>query len=167
MEADLSFYEFATLLASAIAAFISIIAIIASSYAMLGQNRLQQENLKLQKSVSDLAAKQLEMLLADEQNKLLVKFRLEIYQQGRGYKFYLTNKGSKEAANVRLAFEDMSQIIQDEYNEKFPMAKMEPSQIVSLIASLDSQSPIIHKAKVEWINPDGSSGTQDLFCSIV
>ncbi len=154
------------LFATAIACF----AVLVSLIAWNGQRKLQREANDLQRATAKLAEKQLELLLHDERGKSAARLSLDLFRDGKTYRFRLTNVGEAEArdAEIELVLQrlDDSPIIASEYAEKFPAKRLMPGSSVTLIAALHLGSPTAYNAILSWTNPDGARVKEEAYVSL-
>src|SRR5690606_15664884 len=120
------------LLATAIACF----AVLVSLIAWNGQRKLQREANDLQRATSKLAEKQLELLLREERGKSVARLSLELFRDGKTYRFRLRNVGEAEARDAEIEMvvqrpED-NPIVPSEYAQKFPVKRLMPGSSVTL-----------------------------------
>jgi hypothetical protein len=154
------------LFATAIACF----AVLVSLIAWNGQRRLQREANDLQRATSKLAEKQLELLLREERGKGSARLSLDLFRDGKTYRFRLSNVGEAEARDAELELvlqrpED-SPLIPSEYAEKFPAKRLLPGSSVTLIAALHLGSPTAYNAMLSWTNPDGKRVQEEAYVAL-
>jgi hypothetical protein len=156
-------YELLSVLISCIAAVISLV-------VWNGQRRLQRESIELQRATSELAKKQLELLLIQERGKNTARLSLDLVRDGKSFRFKITNISDVDATNIELKLllkkpED-SPIIESEYREKFPAKRLGPGSSVTLIAALHIGSPSAYNAVLTWTNPDGSVSEEETYAAL-
>ena len=148
----MTLFEALTLIAACLAMIVSL-------GTWWGQRKLQKEANDLQRATSELAKKQLEILLREEKGTSQARLSLSLVKDGKTFRFRITNVGDADARDVELRLllkdEKDSPIIASEYNEKFPAKKLSPSSSVTLIAALHLGSPTAYNAVLKWTNPDG------------
>jgi hypothetical protein len=162
-------YEIVSIIISCIALAASIWISFAQRRASVAQRKLQSEANDLQRAISELAKKQLEILLRDEAGKHMARVSLDLAREGRDYRFYIRNLGTEEARDVAMELlvePKNSPIIQSEYDEKFPVKRLQPGSSVSLIAALHLGSPMAYNAKMSWTNPDGSRVEEEMYTAL-
>jgi hypothetical protein len=147
-------YEVLSILISCVAAVISLA-------VWSGQRKLAREANDLQRATSELAKKQLEILLREEKGKNTARLSLELVRQSTStFRFRLTNVSEVDARDVelKLLLKDpaRSPIIDSDYTSKFPAPRIAPGTSISLIAALTLSSPTAYNALIKWTNPDGS-----------
>lgn len=149
---------------------ISFTALALSGYALFTQRRLQRENNELQKATSDLARKQLEMLVRDDHAKTSARIKLDLFRDGKTYRFRLTNISDVDARNVsfNLLLNDGEDnpLIESEVQEKLPAPKLSPGSDMTLIAALHMGTPTAYRARITWKDPDGSEVSNDTYVSL-
>lgn len=154
------------LFATAVACF----AVLVSLIVWNGQRKLQREANDLQRATAKLAEKQLELLLRDERGKSAARLSLDLFRDGKTYRFRLTNVGEAEArdAEIELVLQrpDDSPIIDSEYAEKFPAKRLMPGSSVTLIAALHLGSPTAYNAILSWTNPDGTRVKEEAYVAL-
>ena len=149
---------------------IACFAVLVSLIAWNGQRKLQREANDLQRATAKLAEKQLELLLRDERGKSAARLSLDLFRDGKTYRFRLTNVGEAEArdAEIELVLQrpDDSPIIASEYAEKFPAKRLMPGSSVTLIAALHLGSPTAYNAILSWTNPDGTLVKEEAYVAL-
>lgn len=149
---------------------IACIAVIVSLAVWVGQRKIQRESNDLQRATSELAKKQLEILLREEQGKNTARLSLDLFRDGKTYRFRITNISEVDAIDVELELlvkkpED-SPLIASEYAEKFPAMKISPHSSITLIAALHFGSPTAYNALLKWTNPDGSKAQEETYVAL-
>ena len=153
-----------------LATALACIAVIVSLISWNGQRKLQREANDLQWATSKLAEKQLELLLREERGKSVARLSLDLYRDGKGFRFKLTNVGEAEARDAEITFvlqrpED-NPIISSDYSSKFPAKRLMPGSSVTLIAALHLGSPSAYNAILSWTNPDGSRVEEEAYAAL-
>jgi hypothetical protein len=152
MESNLTFFETLSIVIACIAAFISLI-------VWNGQRKIQRESIELQRATSDLAKKQLEILVSEDQEKSSARLKFNLVKSGTSYKFYITNIGNVDASNVdfKLLLDkpELSPLIASDVESKLPAPRLSPGSQISLIAAIHKGSPSAYNALLSWTNPDG------------
>lgn len=117
-----------------------------STKASVAQRKLQTEANDLQRATSELAKKQLEMLHREDAGKNKARLSLDLVREGRtNFRFHIRNLGDADATDVELELlvdSKNNPIVQDQYDEKFPIKRLQPGSSVSLIAALHLGSPM-------------------------
>ena len=154
-----------------IATVLSVAAIGISVYALRAQHRLQKESNDLQSATSELARKQLELLVRDEQGRDKARIALDFIKESRtSFRFVITNISDVDAQNVNLELlldnPDDSPLIASEVKSKLPAPKLSPGSSLTLIAALHMGSPLAYRAKLTWTNPDGTESVDETFVSL-
>ncbi|MDF1688375.1 MAG: hypothetical protein P1U35_02060 [Cycloclasticus sp.] len=155
--------EVLTLIISCIAAFISLV-------VWNGQRKLHKESNDLQRATSELAKKQLEILVREDIEKTSARLRLDLVKDGKGYRFIITNIGKVDAMDVDLELllekPEHSPLIKSDYEAKLPAKKLSPDSSLSLIAALSFGKPTAFNAKLSWKNPDGGVQQDETYASL-
>jgi hypothetical protein len=144
---------------------------VVSLIVWVGQRKLQRESNDLQRATSELAKKQLEMLLREEQGKNTARLKLDLVRDGRSsFRFVITNISEVVARDVELELllkdgED-SPIVAQEYSTKFPAKMLGPRTSISLIAALTLSSPTAFNALLRWTNADGSRTEDETYIAL-
>jgi hypothetical protein len=144
----------------ALSIVVSCIAVVLSLVVWNGQRRMQREANDLQRATSELAKKQLEILLREEQGKNSARLSVSLKRDGKGFKFWITNISDVDAKDVDFALvvarpED-NPLVKSEYEQKFPAKRLQPGESVSLLAALFLSSPTGFNTTLKWTNPDGT-----------
>ena len=145
------------------------IATIVSLVVWIGQRKIQREANDLQRATSELAKKQLEILLREEKGKNAARLSFDIFRDGKTYRFGITNISDVAAKNVDLRLlvqpED-SPLVKSDYEAKFPIPILQPGGSVSLIAAIHFGSPTAYNAVLSWINPDGAEVSEETYAAL-
>jgi len=149
---------------------LACIAVIVTFVVWTGQRKMQRESNDLQRATSELAKKQLEILLREEQGKNTARLSLDLFRDGKTYRFRITNISDVDARDVEMELlvkePKDSPIISSEYAEKFPAKKIPPGSSVTLIAALHFGSPTAYNALLKWTNPDGSRAQEETYVAL-
>lgn len=145
-------------------------AVIVSCVVWRGHQKLQRESNDLQRATSELARKQLEILLREEKGKNTARLLLDLFKDEKTYRFRITNISEVDASDVEMELlvkkpED-NPIISSEYVQKFPAEKIPPGSSVTLIAALHLGSPTAYNALLKWTNPDGTKVQEKTYVAL-
>ena len=158
----MSKYEMLSVLLGCIATIVSLL-------VWGGQRRIQREANDLQRATSELAKKQLEILLREEKGKNAARLSFDIFKDGKTYRFRITNISDVVAKNVDLRLlvkpED-SPLVKNDYEAKFPVPILQPSSSVTLIAATHFGSPSAYNAVLSWVNPDGEEVSEETYAAL-
>ena len=156
-------YEILSVVIACIAALVSLV-------VWVWQRKIQRESNDLQRATSELAKKQLEILLREEKGKNAARLSLDLFQDGKTYRFRVTNISEVDARDVEMELvvkkQEDSPLISSEYAEKFPAKKIPPGNSVTLIAALHLGSPTAYNALLKWTNPDGSKVQEETYVAL-
>lgn len=149
---------------------LACVAVIVSLVVWSGQRRMQREANDLQRATSELAKKQLAILLREEKGKVVAKISLDLFKDGKTYRFRISNIGEVEARDVELNVlvqnpED-NPVIESEYAQKFPAKILNPGSSITLIAALHLGSPSAYNALLKWTNPDGTKVSEETYVAL-
>jgi len=149
---------------------IACIAVIVSLVVWSGQRKIQSESNGLQRATSELAKKQLEILLREERGQNTARLSLDLFQDGTTHRFRITNISDVDARDVEMELlikkPQDSPIISSEYAEKFPAKTIPPGSSITLIAALHFGSPMAYNALLKWTNPDGSKAEEETYVAL-
>lgn len=156
-------YEILSILLGCIATFVSLV-------VWFGQRKIQKESNDLQRATSELAKKQLEILLREEKGKNTSRLSFDIFKDGKTHRFRITNISDVDARDVELQLlvekpED-SPLISSDYNSKFPVPILQPNCSVTLIAAIHLGSPTAYNALLSWKNPDGTFVQEETYAAL-
>ena len=158
----MSKYEILSVLLGCIATIVSLV-------VWVGQRRVQKESNYLQRATSELAKKQLEILLREEKGKSAARLSFDIFKDGKTYRFRITNISDVDAKKVDLRLlvkpED-SPLVKNDYEAKFPVPKLQPGSSVTLIAAIHFGSPTAYNAVLSWVNPDGTEVSEETYAAL-
>jgi hypothetical protein len=145
------------------------IATIVSLFVWRGQKKIQREANDLQRATSELAKKQLEVLLREEKGKNSARLSLDILKDGKTYRFRIANISDVAARNVDLRLlvkPEESPLVKTDYEAKFPLPILQPGGSVSLIAAIHFGSPTAYNAVLSWVNPDGAEVSEETYAAL-
>ena len=149
---------------------IACIAAIVSLLVWNGQRKLQREANDLQRATSELARKQLEILLRDEKGKNTARVAIDLVREGKVHRFRITNISDVEARDVEIELllenSEDSPIVQNEYASKFPATKLPPGNSITLIADIHFGSRLAYNVLLKWTNPDGSRSEEETYVAL-
>ena len=158
----MSKYEILSVLLGCIATIVSLV-------VWVGQRKIQKESNDLQRATSELAKKQLEILLREEKGKSAARLSFDIFKDGKTYRFRITNISDVDAKKVDLRLlvkpED-SPLVKNDYEAKFPVPKLQPGSSITLIASIHFGSPTAYNAELSWVNPDGTEVSEETYAAL-
>ncbi len=156
-------YEILSVVIACIAAFGSLV-------VWAGQRKIQRESNDLQRATSELAKKQLEILQREEKGKNTARLSLDLFRDGKTYRFKITNISEVDARDVDMELlvkkQEDNPLISYEYAEKFPAKKIPPGHSITLIAALHLGSPTAYNALLKWTNPDGSKTKEETYVAL-
>lgn len=144
---------------------IAIIALLVSIFSILQSRRTAKEQLKLQKSASKLAEKQLEILKKEENNKSLPRLNVTIQKQGNNHYFYITNRGNVTIYNLNLELIDCSDNPLFDAHEKLPYPELRYDNALKLGAAFACDSSSNYKVKLTWENQEGIQSEEIFYTS--
>ncbi|WP_434458186.1 hypothetical protein JQR85_06210 [Stutzerimonas urumqiensis] len=158
----MSKYEILSVLLGCIATIVSLV-------VWFGQRKIQKESNDLQRATSELAKKQLEILLREERGKNTARLSFDLFKDGKTYRFRITNISDVDAKDVDLNLlvkpED-SPLVKNDYEAKFPVPKLQPGSSVTLIAAIHLGSPTAYNAVLSWVNPDGTKVSEETYAAL-
>lgn len=156
-------FEILTLLIACIAAVISLA-------TWNGQRKLQRESNDLQRATSELAKKQLEILLREDKEKTQARLALDLVRDGKSFRFRISNISTVDAYDVQMELlldnPNDSPLIRSEYEQKMPAKKLSPGSAVTLIAALHLGSPTAFNARLKWRNPSGTVSEDQTYAAL-
>ena len=149
---------------------LACIAVIVSLVVWNGQRKIQRESNDLQRATSELAKKQLEILLREEKGKNTARLSIDLFLDGKTHRFRITNISEVEARDIEMELllkkpED-SPLVSSEYDEKFPASTLLPGSSITLIAALHFGSPMAYNVLLKWTNPDGSKVQDETYVAL-
>ena len=150
--------------------FLGCIATLVSLVVWFGQRKIQKEANDLQRATSELAKKQLELLLREEKGKNTARLSFDLFKDEKTYRFRVTNISDVDARDVELKLlvkkPDDSPLIKSDYESKFPVPKLQPGCSVTLIAAIHLGSPTAYNALLIWVNPDGTKIEEETYAAL-
>ena len=159
----MSTYEALSIIIACLAALVSLV-------VWAGQRKLQREANYLQRATSELSKKQLEILLREEKGQNTARLSFALERDGKGLRFFLRNISDVEARDIQIELllerpED-SPIIKSDFEQKFPVKRLQSGESVSLLAALHLGSPTAFNARISWTNPSGKRVEEDTFAAL-
>lgn len=149
---------------------LACIAVIVSIVVWAGQRKIQRESNDLQRATSELAKKQLEILLREEQGKNTARLSLDLLRDGKAYRFRITNISEVDAMDVEMEFlvkkSENSPVISSEFAEKFPAKKIPPGSSITWTAIFHFGMPTAYNALLKWTNPNGSKAQEETYVAL-
>ncbi|MCE7914430.1 MAG: hypothetical protein DYH15_07045 [Nitrosomonas sp. PRO4] len=91
----MSKYEILSIVLGCFAVFVSLV-------VWFGQRKMQKEANDLQRATSELAKKQLEILVREEKGMNAARLSFDIFKDGKTYRFRITNISDVDAKEVKL-----------------------------------------------------------------
>ena len=137
--------------------WISLIALIVSVVTLIRSRSYNQQQLDLQRVVSNLAQKQLDLLNAEESERTDVghtNLHIEIVPHGNAHKFVVSNIGEYAARDIEFELEPQGRganpLIRRDYDEKFPIPILQPGNSVGVLAGFHMGSATAFMVKLKW-----------------
>ncbi|GLS86482.1 hypothetical protein GCM10010873_14560 [Cypionkella aquatica] len=136
-------------LISAVALFVSILAIWQTHRQASNSERLTEQEIELVRQ--QLASNRRSAI---EERQAGVSARM--FKDGKGWKVRVFNAGLSEAKNVRLVLDDQNQLVtENAVRGKFPMARMERGQSVDFLSFVHMASPDKETLTIQWDDASG------------
>ncbi len=134
---------------------VACLALVISLVVWSGQRKLQRESNELQRVTAELSKRQISIIDRQELASTKAELTLSLKAENDDHKLVLRNLGPSDARDIYLESlgetpEDVL-IIQQEVDERFPMARLQPSEEVELMANVYMGSPFIFRVRVRWI----------------
>ncbi|EJL6763082.1 TPA: hypothetical protein ACMDQ3_003570 [Vibrio cholerae] len=159
---SLSVYECLSVIVSSLAVLISL-------FVWNGQRKLQKESLEMQKATAELAKKQLELLVREDEAKNTALLTAELVKEGGVHYFIIRNIGQVEATGVDfevLVEPENNPLVMNNAKQLLPIPKLQPDSKVSLLAFLHLKSLRAYNVKISWVNPNGEKTVTETFVSL-
>ena len=154
----MSNFEILTLLIACLAALVSL-------YTLREQRKLQKESNELQRVTADLATRQIAQLEQQEAERLKARLAVDMLQEGAGHRLRISNVGNCDALSVELELGfskgASSPLVKEEYEQKFPVKRINPGSWVTLSCAIYVDSPPSLDGTVSWSNPDGTRSSEE------
>ncbi|EHK7543394.1 TPA: hypothetical protein ACMDOB_003304 [Vibrio metschnikovii] len=158
----MTIYESVSVILSCLAALISLV-------VWDGQRKLQRESLEMQKATAELAKKQLELLVREDEAKNTTTLSAELVKEGRDHYFIIRNIGEVEATDVDfevLVESANNPLVMNNAKQLLPIPKLQPGSKVSLLAFLSLKYPRSYNVKITWTNPNGEKIVTETYVSL-
>ncbi|AXM39446.1 hypothetical protein [Xanthomonas oryzae] len=149
-------FEALTLLIALLAVVPSVVALIRQSARRKRMDQLQDEQFRQNRATAALHEKELEQ----RQSSDSARVKLDLYHDGKHYRFRVTNVGSAQARNVQVKIipgkEERDPIAGPDYDSKFPARFLDPGSSISVFAAIFLEDRTVgYDAVVTWEQPDG------------
>jgi len=149
---------------------ISIIALIVAVVSLMRNRSFNEKYLELQRIVSDLARKQLEILNRDESQEGHTYLDMQIVPKGNAHEFLVSNVGDYPAREIEFEIKPQgsgeSPLIQSDYEEKFPVSILQPGNSVGAMAAFHMGSPRGFMATLRWKDESDSPVEIETFLAL-
>lgn len=158
----MTIFESLSVIVSSLAALISLV-------VWNGQRKLQKESLEMQKATAELAKKQLELLVREDEAKHTAILSAELVKNGGEHYFIIRNMGEVEATGVDfevLVEPENNPLVMNNAKQLLPIPKLQPDSKVSLLAFIHLKSPRAYNVKISWTNPNGEKAVTETFVSL-
>ena len=159
----MTYYEILSIVLGCVAVTVSLL-------VWNGQRKMQREANDLQRAMSELAKKQLEILLREEKGNNTARLSLALSLDGKTHRFRIANVSDVDAKDVEMELltqkKEDNPLIPSEYAEKFPIKLLAPGASASLIAAIHLGSPSAYNALLKWSNPDGSRVEEEIYVAL-
>jgi hypothetical protein len=147
-----------------VTAAIAILAVTIAFLSLHRTSKVQRQQMKLQAKQEELIDLQLEALRRGEASAHLPQekadVRIDLEQNGRDFKFIITNWGPVAAKDVQFELAPeagrSSPLVKGDYDRKIPIPELSPGGRCPLHAAISFDTGITFNAKWSWRNPDGS-----------
>jgi hypothetical protein len=149
----MSKYEILTLV-------VSILAIIVSAVSLVRTRKIAAQQLDLERITAELSKKQLERIIASEEDALKASVEVGLNSSGNNNELLICNNGKAEAKNVSIkVLGDYDPTVNGDFESKIPIKSLRPGKSVSLIAVSEFGTPSSFEIEVTWENPNGEKCT--------
>ena len=149
---------------------ISIVALVVAAVSLMRTRAFNQQQLDLQRVVSDLARKQLEILNREEVESGRTHLDIQIVPCGNAHEFLVSNVGAYPARDIEFEVEPQgggdSPLIQSDYNAKFPVPVLQPSGSVGAMAAFSMGSARGFKVTLRWKDASDSPVEVETFLAL-
>lgn len=148
---------------------VALIATVISLVVWFGQRKLQRESLDMQRATAELAKKQLDILVREDNEKSGARLKLDFEKSGQNYRFYITNIGNLDACNINMKLlldNPKCNPIPKSELAKLPIPKLAPGNQIGFIASITLSSPLAYNALLSWQNPNGDVVTDETYVAL-
>jgi len=146
---------------------VALLAVAISAASLVRTRAIAQEQLELQRTTSQLAKKQLELLLAEEAAASGARLEIHIEPSGNSYKFVVSNVGDVPAKNVSFQLrphgKGESPLITSDFSTKFPVPILGPGSAVGALAALSFGSATAFDVTLTWQDPNGRTREAETF----
>ncbi len=162
--------ESLTLIIALLAIIPALVALVRQSKQRSRMDLLEDAQLRQNRATAALHEKQLELLVSAPNSKAAAQIKLELIQDGRNYRFRVSNIGNAPARSVKIKVlpgaDGHDPSADGDYNAKFPAPIMEPGSSISYIAAIYLNSPSAYNAIVSWQDMDGTSVVRETYVAI-
>ncbi len=149
---------------------ISVLAIIISFLVYLTTKRYQERQTKLADVMEHLGRRQIQNLEDQDDRRRKAVLAAEILHRGREWTLQITNSGAASASDVQLRFscrdQGTSPLVLADFQRKFPAPLLQAGGTINLLLAVSHDSARTYMARLDWDNPDGSTGYNEVFLSL-
>lgn len=159
MVAQLTPYEFLSLLTALLAIVVSFVSLYRTYRISKRQLELQEGQLELEKEQASLAKMQREQLEEAKRFEQSANVGIYLAKSVEGYRFYVRNGGPAIAFDVDVQITSKatgeSMLIKDDYEAKFPAKKLLPEREINLLAPITLDSGSVFSCDLTWHDQSG------------
>jgi hypothetical protein len=142
-----------------IAGFALLVSIGSAVLAFRRQKKLDGERF----NELELIRAQLSDLKESKNEKRKAKVSAKLIKEGQNHRVRIFNLGPADALNVRVHCHDDGDLAsQKQFEQKFPLAKLEAQSSVNVLAFVHQQSSPKHTVTLEWEDPSSSTNTNSV-----
>ena len=148
---------------------IALIAVAISAVSLIRTRRIAKEQLELQRTMAQMAKKQLELLLAEEAASSGARLEVRIEPYGNSHKFIVSNAGTVPAKDVSFQLHPHgkgdSPLVQSDFADKFPVTMLGAGSSVGALMARTFGTASAFDVTLTWRDPNGSAREEETFVS--
>ena len=149
-----------------ITTLVSVIALAISFVALVRARQISTRQLELEQVNANLASKQLSIIEAEEKRRAFPEIHVELVSRGAEYRFIVSNDGYSEARDVHFSFMGIGPPIPPhEFRSKTPILVLRPGKSLEFFAVREMHCDLKYRVTINWINPDGTNGRDEVTVS--
>lgn len=145
---------------------IALLAVVISVVSLVRTRKTSQKQLELGKITADLAKKQLERIVKEEESIYKAKLSVKIQGQSPIYSLVIRNIGNTKATNINVKFIDNEDsILLLDKESKLPLKELRPSHEKHLRSAKGTAPADPIQAVISWENIDGKQYEESVLIS--
>lgn len=139
----------------------SILSVIIAAVSLIRTRRLAAEQIELERVTSELAAKQLQIIERDDQQRHRPAFYVDLTKLGNDHFFLIANRGDGSAFELNFELVDCSYSpLYADSVRMFPYAELKSQARLTVPAAIHLGSPSSFNVRLFWKERDGTEKSE-------